>query len=102
MLMSASLYLALLSCVAGAAPAENVLLVEKGVARTAIVAPKRVLEAKPGKEPPAWNSLGVAVNRLRLRDSVKDLAAVLERISGAKVEVVADALPAGDKRLPIL
>jgi hypothetical protein len=99
--MTASLYLAFLSCVT-AAPADNILLVEKEVARTAIVVPRRVLEAKPGKEPPAWNSLGGAVNQLRLRDSVKDLAAILERISGARVEVVADALPPGDKRLPIL
>jgi hypothetical protein len=92
----------LLLCLAGATPAEEAVLVKDGVARCAIVAPRRVLDFKPAKLTPAWNSLDPAVNQLRLRDSVHDLAAILQRISGAKIEVLPDALPAGDKRLPIL
>ncbi|MFO0880598.1 MAG: DUF4838 domain-containing protein [Gemmataceae bacterium] len=79
----------------------QVRLIDEGQARCAIVAPKRVLEAKAGKEPADWRSLDPAVNVVRLRDSVQDLAAVLGRMTGAKVDIVADALPAGDKRVPI-
>jgi hypothetical protein len=98
--MLPSLCSTLLLCLS--AGAGEVPLVEDGVARCAIVVPRRVQDAKPGKASPNWNSLDPAVNVLRLRDSVHDLVGVLERISGAKVEVVADALPPGDKRLPIL
>ncbi|MCC7193188.1 MAG: DUF4838 domain-containing protein [Phycisphaeraceae bacterium] len=43
------------------------------------------------------------VQRIRLRESLEDLAQTLEKMSGAKVEVVAEsARPAGDTRLAIL
>ncbi|MBY0231530.1 MAG: DUF4838 domain-containing protein [Gemmataceae bacterium] len=80
----------------------DAVLVKDGVAACAVVVPRRVLDAPASKDAPAWNSLDPAVNALRLRDSARDLANVLGRMSGARVEVVADALPAGDKRLPIL
>ena len=83
--------------------ARSVTLVQDGVAKVVIVAPNRVLalDASANKDVSAWNSLDPKINRLRLRDSVFDLAAVLGRMSGAKVEVVSTALSAGDKRLPI-
>jgi hypothetical protein len=84
-----------------AAP-DDVTLIADGVARCAIVAPKAVLGHKDDKGTPHFASLRPADLRSRLRDSVHDLAAILHRVSGAKVEVVADALPPGDRRLPIL
>ena len=41
-------------------------------------------------------------NRILLRESVKDLALYLGKMSGAKVEVVEGAPAAGDKRVPAL
>src|SRR5438045_3450012 len=99
--MSASLPVLLL-CLCVPTAADNVVLVENGISRCAIVAPKRILDASPGKAAVTWNSLDPAANQVRLRDAVRDLAAILQRISGAKVEIVADALPAGDKRIPLL
>ncbi|NQU09709.1 DUF4838 domain-containing protein, partial [bacterium] len=53
----------------------------------------------PGR-PPAETE--AETERRRLRESVKDLALYLEKISGAKVEMLTNAATAGDKRLPIL
>lgn len=83
-------------------PKREVTLVEDGVARCAVVVPKRVLDAKAPKGGPTWNNLAPDANAFRLRESANDLAAILGRICGAKVDVIADALPAGDKRIPIL
>ncbi len=89
----------LLLCLA--AP-DDVTLIAEGVAKCAIVAPKAVLDHKDEKGPPYFAALDAASTRARLRDSIRDMAAILQRVSGARVEVVADALPAGDKRIPIL
>ena len=92
-----------LALTANAGAAEAVLILN-GEAKTAIFVPARLLDdAVKNPEPPSvWYSLKAEDNRRRLRESVKDLATILERISGAKVAVEAGPPPAGDTRLPIL
>ena len=82
----------------------DLVVVQNGQARAAIFVPERLFDdAKANPEPPSiWLSLKEEDNRRRLRESVKDFATVLERISGAKIEIVRGALAAGDRRLPIL
>lgn len=84
--------------------AEEIVLAANREARVAIVVPSRLMDdAKKNPEPALdWRSLKVEDQRRRLRESVKDLAAISERITGAKFEIVNHALPVGDKRLPIL
>lgn len=97
--------LAALAAVHAAEPqAGEVVLVADGQARAAVFVPERLLDdAAKNPEPPSmWRSLKAEDNRRRLRESVKDLAAILERISGAKVEVIAGKPKADEKRLPIL
>lgn len=84
--------------------ADDVVLVENAQPRAAIfVAPRVMDDATKNPEPsPVWRSLKSEDNRRRLRESVKDLAGVLERISGAKLEIVSGKPRDDDKRLPIL
>ena len=84
--------------------AADLVIVDDGRPRAAIFVPARLMDdAKANPEPASvWRSLKPEDNRRRLRESIKDLAAILGRISGAKVDVVVGAPPAGDKRLPIL
>ena len=84
--------------------AADLVLVDNGRPRAAIFVPARLMDdAKANPEPASvWRSLKPEDNRRRLRESVKDLAGVLERISGAKIDIVTGAPPAGDKRIPIL
>jgi hypothetical protein len=84
--------------------ADRVALVKDGVARTAIFVPARLLDDPTANPEPAsvWRSLRHEDNRRRLRESVRDLAAVLKRISGAEIEIVSGAPIANEKRLPIL
>ncbi len=78
-------------------------LVKDGKTQFAIYAPADVVNDKEPEPAAIWSQYNSAkANRARLRESVKDLSATLEKISGAKVEVVAGAPKAGDKRLPIL
>ncbi len=85
-------------------PAGDVTLIDQGVARCAVFAPARLLDDAATTPEPAgiWTTLKPEDNRRRLRESVKDLAAILTRMTGAKVDVVAGAPPAGETRLPIL
>lgn len=99
-LFSTALYLAL----AGASHSADVVLARDGKAMAAIYVPARVLD-DPVKNPePAtvWRSSSPEDNRRRLRESVRDLAGILERITGAKFEVIAGTPKPGDTRLPIL
>jgi len=88
----------------GSAPADDVVIVEEGRPRAAIFVPARLIDdAQANPEPPSvWRSLKPEDTRRRLRESVKDLAGILRRISGAEVEIVAGSPPDGDKRVPIL
>ena len=96
--------LSVLGATAHGAGANELVIVENGQPRAAIFVPARVMDdAAANPEPDAvWRSLKPEDNRRRLRESVKDLAAILERIAGAKVEIVSGGPPAGDQRLPIL
>jgi hypothetical protein len=79
-------------------------IIKDGKAVFAIYAPADVM-AETDKEPPgaaAGMATDPKANRLRLRESVKDLSATLEKISGAKVEIVAGAPKPGDTRKAIL
>jgi hypothetical protein len=88
----------------GSSARADVLVVENAEARAAIFVPARVLDdaAKNAEPASVWKSLKAGDNRRRLRESVKDLAAILERISGAKIAIVKGMPAADDKRLPIL
>ena len=84
--------------------ADDLVLVENGQPRAAIFVPARVLDDAAKNPEPAtvWRSLRAEDNRRRLRESVADFAAIVERISGAKLAIVAGPPPAGDARVPIL
>src|SRR5687768_5319445 len=67
----------------------DVTIVQNGAARAAIyAAPEVMAEGKNDHE--------------RLRESVKDLALYLQKMSGAQVEILTTPPAAGDARLPIL
>lgn len=79
----------------------EVILVQDGVARAAIYATPEVMD--PGDRPAPKNPAREAESqRRRLRESVKDLAAVLEKITGARVDILTMPPVREDPRLPIL
>ena len=84
--------------------ARDVTIVRKGQARAAIFAPARVMaeSTEKLKKGAVWRTLEPEANRRRLKESVTDLAAVLERMSGAKIDIVVGKPAANDRRLPIL
>jgi hypothetical protein len=84
--------------------AAEATIVENGQARAAIFVPARVMDDAAANPEPAsmWHSLKTEDNRRRLRESVKDMAAILERVSGVKIEIVGGAPGTDEKRLPIL
>ncbi len=96
--------LLLLLAVSRPSSAEELVITDNGQPRAAIFVPARLMDdAGANPEPPSvWRTLKPEDNRRRLRESVKDLAGILQRISGAKVEVVSGKPPAGDRRIPIL
>jgi hypothetical protein len=86
------------------ARADDVVVVENGQARAAIFVSARLLDdASKNAEPASvWTSLKPEDTRRRLRESVKDLAAILERVSGAKLDIVTGKPKDGETRVPIL
>ena len=81
----------------------DVILIQDGQARAAIHAPAEVLSM----EDKNLNSLKYPEReqeefRVRLRASIRDLSAYLEKMSGAKVEVLAGPPAAGSAQVPIL
>lgn len=87
-----------LTLLANAALAANVTLIDNGTAKCAIVVHEHVMtpdtmEIEPGHE--SIPSLTAEYQRQRLRDSAKDLAHYLGKMSGAKVEIVTGSPPAG-------
>lgn len=96
--------LLLLSESVRSARADDLMIVEEGRPRAAIFVHARLMDdAQANPEPPSvWRSLKPEDNRRRLRESVKDLAGILKRISGAEVEIVSGSPPDGDNRVPIL
>jgi hypothetical protein len=86
---------------AGGAWAGEVRLVEKGQAQCVIVAPAGwTNNAVLPKELPQPAATRLQERGALYRESVKDLALYLGKMSGAKIEIV-EGLPAGDKRIPI-
>src|SRR5579862_1812271 len=91
-----------LSLAAPLSAAETVL-VRDGKSVCAIFVPPRVLDDAVKNPEPAsnWRTPNLEDQRRRLRESVRDLAGILERISGAKIDIVA-ARPREDKRIAFL
>lgn len=88
---------------AGSARAD-VILVKDGQAQTVICVSPRVMAPNPAQDAshlknPAREQ---ELQRQRLRESVKDLALYLNKISGATVEIATNAPAADDKRARIL
>jgi hypothetical protein len=95
---------ALLLIVATPAPcarAADVALVKDGRANCVIVVAPDLMapDAKPA--PAKVVAAEAEHNRVRLRESARDLAACLEKMSGAKIEILTGDPPAGDPRVPI-
>ena len=87
--------------VLAASAAAGVTIVEDGVPRAAIYADaaamaEKAVKVTTGPEQEAEKA------RQRLRESVKDLAGVLERISGAALPIHTGAPPRSSKTIPIL
>ena len=91
----------LLCATAQAAP---LTVVEDGKAKAALFVPARLMDdaSKNPEVPGSWHSLKPEEMRRRLRESVKDFAGIIERISGAKIDIVTGKPAADDKRVPIL
>ena len=89
---------------ASAAQTAPLTIVEEGRAKTAIFVPARLMDdaSKNPELAGAWQSLKPEDLRRRLRESVQDFAAVLERMSGAKIDIIPGKPMADDKRIPIL
>jgi hypothetical protein len=86
-----------------AAQEKSVTLVLDGSARAAIYAPAGVMAGDRKLAPTAtFAEREAEANRQLLRESVKDLAHYLGKMSGAKVEVVQAAPAARDKRVAVL
>lgn len=81
----------------------DVTLVEDGRARSVICVPANVMETNaPGFASLKNPARELELQRQLLRESVRDLAWYLGKISGASIEVVTNAPPPADKRVPIL
>lgn len=82
----------------------DVTIVQDGRPAATIHVPERLLDdADENPEPPSiWRKRAPEDHRRRLRESVKDFEAILERISGAKVEVVAGPPAGSATKTPIL
>src|SRR5258707_9784079 len=83
--------------------AAETVLVQDGKAACAIFVPPRIWDdaVKNPEAPGSWRTPHLEDQRRRLRESVRDLAGILERISGAKIDIVA-APPKDEKRIAIL
>jgi hypothetical protein len=86
---------------AAGASAGEVRLADKGQANCVVVAPANWAADAivPEGLPPQAGSL-LKARQAVLRDSIKDLALYLGKMSGTTVEIV-EAMPAGDKRVPV-
>jgi len=80
----------------------TITLVDNQQAHTAIFVSAEAMAPDKPDIPNAFSAQEAEAQRRRLRESVRDLAYYLEKISGAKIEVVTSAPAAGDKRLPLL
>src|SRR5262249_45213939 len=79
-------------------------LVADGKPQAAIFVSERVWDDAAKNPEPAtvWTTLKPEDNRRRLRESVRDLAGVIERMSGAKLPIEVGPPKSGDGRAAIL
>ena len=80
----------------------DVALVSDGNAKCAILVTPELLAPDKKPLPAKFVDAEAERQRVRLRESVNDLAHYFQKMSGATVEVLTGDLPAGDARLPIL
>ncbi len=81
----------------------DLVIVENGEARAAVYVAARVMEDGNSPEPGhVWGVQDAEGNRRRLRESVKDLVFYVEKMSGARLDVVGGVPQPGDARIPIL
>ena len=80
----------------------DVTLVANGQSRCVIVTDAATMAADKTPAPPKFADAEAERQRQRLRESVKDLALYLGKMSGAKVEVVTAAPKADDTRVRVL
>jgi hypothetical protein len=87
-----------------AAQAAEVTLIDGGQSKAAVFVPERLWDDAAKNPEPAsvWRSLKPEDTRRRLRESVRDLVGVIERMSGAKLPVEVGSPQAGDARVAIL
>jgi hypothetical protein len=101
-IMRYTLVILLLSLAAPINAAETVL-VQDSKPVCAIFVPPRVWDdaVKNPEAAGSWRTANLEDQRRRLRESIRDLAGILERISGAKIDIVAGP-PKDEKRVAIL
>ncbi len=89
--------------VASRAANAEVVIVENGQPRATVFVPARLMDdAKANPEPASvWRQRKAEDQRRRLRESVTDFVAIVERMSGAKLTVVTGK-PAADNRGPVI
>ena len=90
--------------IAGSELRADTTLVADGQPRAAVFVSERVWDDATKNPEPAgvWRTLKPEDNRRRLRESVRDLVGIVERMSGAKLPVEVGAPKAGDSRTAIL
>src|SRR5262249_48158439 len=84
--------------------AKGLVLVAEGQSQAAIFVPPRVMDdpAKTPEEPGGWRTHKAEAHRRRLRESVRDFAEILQRITAAKIGIVTGKPAPGEKRTTIL
>src|SRR5437762_2805533 len=84
--------------------AKSLVLVAEGQTQAAIFVAPRVMDdpAKAPEEAGGWRTHKPEAHRRRLRESVRDFAEILQRITGAKIEIVKGKPGPGEKRTAIL
>ena len=87
---------------AGAFAAGKVTLVKDGVSQTAIYVPAEIMAADKQLPPQPTVANTQEAQRRRLRESVRDLALYLGKISGAQIEIRKQAPAATDQLIPIM
>jgi hypothetical protein len=94
---------AAMALTSGHATATDLTLAQDGAAKVVIYATPDVMaeDRKLAAAAPYIDSQA-ETQRQRLRESVKDLSDYLEKMSGAKFEVLTSAPDASDKRVPFL
>jgi hypothetical protein len=98
------LYVLAFCHVTGAELRADTTLVADGQPRAVVFVSERVWDDATKTPEPAsvWRTLKTEDNRRRLRESVRDLVGIVERMSGAKLPVEVGAPKAGDTRAAIL